>query len=447
MQHIGRIIVGFLVVMASLRAIDAESPSDIYVAFQLGTRVPVTERKQCSNVAGRSTSKVRWKPLDPTYDPPTFPKPWHEITQEALFMHLRRIWSDDCFRVFVDLGSLPGAGHFQNTSDGLIWLRYFNHSGIVLSLDANEHSALDVASRFRDAGPYNQVSPSMSREVLVHGIGNTEGGTLNMPSMQYISRACQCPNCQNWGEIEDRAFKKYGTFDHFCRSFRQRAGYYNDRAEYAALFNPPLPFDPRLAGGKHVNSTTFDRIWLEHLNGVHIDFLKMDVDRSWMEVSVGFQRLLENRAVSVFTFEIDPIMTRADVTSEVELFVDMMTKHDYVTFIKWPCGHFNQGYDDRYKLHRRDSPVSGVDYVNTAYLPISGKYAVQLEGVLPPRFRTPRHHDTGLKPLKLAGRKGFTVAQDLMAVDIRQTALVRELVRMGNADCQVRFSADFEEAA
>lgn len=103
----------------------------IHVAWKSTDRQQLSSRLQCKNLLNRR-EHVHWD-KSPVTAPTnkSFPKPWHATSQEALFMHLRSLWADDCYRVFVDLGSLPGNGIFENTSDGHLWINYFNHSGII----------------------------------------------------------------------------------------------------------------------------------------------------------------------------------------------------------------------------------------------------------------------------------------------------------------------------
>ena len=188
-------------------------------------------------------------------------------------MHLRSLWADDCYRVFVDLGSLPGNGIFENTSDGHLWINYFNHSGIILSLDLSEISALDVAQRFRDIYPYNMPNAKLSREVVVSGIGNEY--REKVPSVDYLNFCKQ----EHWRSKENALIQNYGTFDHYCRSWRHRNGFYEKSV--AATLPQYIPLDPLIT----LKSTTVDDLWKDYLQSSHIDFLKIDVDRQWSQHS------------------------------------------------------------------------------------------------------------------------------------------------------------------
>ena len=79
----------------------------IHVAWKSTDREQLSSRLQCKNLLNRR-EHVHWD-KSPVTAPTnkSFPKPWHATSQEALFVHLRSLWPDDCCRVFVDLGSLP----------------------------------------------------------------------------------------------------------------------------------------------------------------------------------------------------------------------------------------------------------------------------------------------------------------------------------------------------
>ena len=83
--------------------------------------------------------------------------------------------------------------------------------------------------------------------------------------------------------------------------------------------------------------------------------------------------------------------------------------------------------------------MSGVDYVDTAYLPISGKYRVNIIGVN--KKESGKEKRQSIPGLQLIGRKGVTAPQDILVIDLRQPRLL-EIVSRGNRYCNVNFPDD-----
>ena len=253
-----------------------------------------SERIACANVARRPTSRVRLAALNASWRTARpFPRPWHATTQESLFSHLRRLWHDDCYRVFVDLGSSPGAGPFQNTSDGLIWLTYFNHSGHVFSLDLEEDFAVDLAERFRNVPPFNAAT-HVARDVVVAALSAGNRGVVTTGSGPSGK---QCLKTKlYWDAKEAQQLMTHGEADHFCRVPRWRAGYGDARVRARwPNFPPPAP-DLRVDGAYVVKSLTMDDIWNEGLLRAHVDFLKIDVDLKWDSIGRGFRDIVNSSA-------------------------------------------------------------------------------------------------------------------------------------------------------
>jgi len=253
-----------------------------------------SERIACANVARRPPGRARLAALNATWRTTRpFPRPWHATTQESLFKHLRRLWHDDCYRVFVDLGSAAGAGPFQNTSDGLIWLTYFNHSGHVFSLDLEEDFAIDLAERFRNAAPFNAAT-RIALDVVVAALSAGNSGLVTTGSGPSGK---QCLKAKSyWDAKEAQQLMTHGEADHFCRVPRWRAGYGDARVRARwPNFPPPAP-ELRVDGAYIVKSLTMDDIWSEGLLRAHVDFLKIDVDLKWDRIDGGFRDIVNASA-------------------------------------------------------------------------------------------------------------------------------------------------------
>jgi hypothetical protein len=95
-------------------------------------------------------------------------------------------------------------------------MRYFNHSGHVLAMDADEDFAMDMVHRMRDLPPFSSMA-SVAREVVIGGIGNSasEG---NASSAWNASTHCQPHGHNVFAVLESE-----GDYDHYCRISRQRA--------------------------------------------------------------------------------------------------------------------------------------------------------------------------------------------------------------------------------
>ena len=163
---------------------------------------------------------------------------------------------------------------------------------------------------------------------------------------------------------------------------------------------------------------------------------------------------VSSRAFSVLSFEVDPVVTGYDdvtaFTADVDRLVNMFTEYDYGVFLKWPCGvrgiwHL-VGSPKSHMFQEAPSPNSGITYMHTAYLPISGRYKTQLRCRLPPgkRARVAHYPQDDERHVMLVGRKGWTVSHDVIVFDLRQPELL-QVVEMGNGDCGLDFPSDLLE--
>ena len=188
---------------------------------------------------------------------------------------------------------LAGSGAFQNTSDGLIWLTYFNHSGHVFSLDLEEDFAVDLAERFRNVPPFNAAT-HVARDVVVAALSAGNRGVVTTGSGPSGK---QCLKTKlYWDAKEAQQLMTHGEADHFCRVPRWRAGYGDARVRARwPNFPPPAP-DLRVDGAYVVKSLTMDDIWNEGLLRAHVDFLKIDVDLKWDSIGRGFRDIVNSSA-------------------------------------------------------------------------------------------------------------------------------------------------------
>ncbi len=339
---------------------------------------------------------------------------WHVTTQELLFVHLRTLWADDRPRVFIDLGSQAGHGIYRNTSDALIWLQYFNHSGsLVIGVDAFEDYALDLQHRFEAIWPFSAMNEVYKRSI--HAAVGTRKHPLNIGGHAAYTNYL----CSRTAWLDDFArFDRHGVTDHACRISRQRAGVSNSSlplptGNYSFSTDPDQEYLPP--------SKRIDEIWREDAGGRHVDFLKMDVDSALSELEPELLPLLRARAFSVLVMEIDKCIGER-AWRAVERLNCLFWRHGYALFLKVPCAG----------APRRDGiPLWSQ---RASYMPISGRYHARL----PTGWgQNPR------APCSMGGRTRWTDCgtQDVLALDLHQPELAK-LVTLGNSDCVTSFPAD-----
>ena len=323
---------------------------DCYMAASLAadssfdrTRTPalpefqrLVPRRKDAAVAWRSALSPAIGALD--HRAPRFHR-WHVETQESLFAQLRRIWTDDAPRVMVDLGCHAGHTRHKNVSDALLWLHYFNHSGgAVLGVDAWEDFALDLQHRLDRVARYAPLA--VEKHTLTRAIWSADGKTFNMRAIarQWVS-CCTGKSC-GWTGREAE-----GADDHMCRITRQRLGVRNVTARL------PLPpssssqkmFDELRESGwtaepYNVRTARLDTLWKgPPLHGRRIDFLKVDVDETWL--AMGVEGLFAARGFAVMTIEVDA--SWGDVgawnVTQTDQLVWLAMRHNYDVYLKVPC--------------------------------------------------------------------------------------------------------------
>eukprot|EP00966_Prymnesium_polylepis_P284866 6581514-Prymnesium_polylepis.1 len=346
---------------------------------------------------------------------------WHLTSQDRLFRQLRAIWSDDVPRVMVDIGCHAGHTWWSNVSDAMLWLRHFNASGgTVLGVDVVEDYALDLAARLARE-PFRSLSISM--QTLTLAIGEEDGRMADMTGvLKGAYESCLGSWYKPWEQIE-----LSGHLDFFCRIPRQRAAVGAASIVERRSATLPLPpakllpglgedgtinsrrFTPKHLRGYRVPTSRVDTLWREHLGGVHIDFLKIDIDMSWREM--GLEGLIARRGFSALVIEVDAswgFSARWGV-SDVDQLSWFAHRHGYHPYLKVPCV-------------ARPHAVTPADlergYASTYHslLDANGKFA-------PTMYHTKGTH----------GQWGI---QDVLLLDFQRQPQLGKLVRRSKAQCR-----------
>ena len=277
---------------------------------------------------------------------------WHLTSQDLLFGHLRQLWDDNVPRVMLDLGCHAGHTRFYNMSDSLFWLHHFNHSGSsVLGIDAFEDYALDLQARFDGVEPYRSMH-GVERRALRLAVGNHDDALVNINHFARMAITC-CANswCSHWKQIDPV------SPDHYCRITRQRvaalcpADECKNTSSHSVLPLPPSSYPDghfRFEGAQRlpfmVPSMRTDTMWRRLLGGRTIDFLKIDVDRSW--TNVGLDGLFEARGFRLLLIEMDdswggPILGGESAArfklTQLDQLAFLARRHRYRTYLKVPC--------------------------------------------------------------------------------------------------------------
>jgi len=345
---------------------------------------------------------------------------WHVETQEQLFGHLRRVWSDDVPRVMIDAGCHAGHGRFFNLSDALLWLHHFSHDGgLVVGVDAFEDFALDHQHRLEDVEPYRSMR-GIKKLTLTRAVHTIDGQSLDLFKLaQQQYECCGWRMCHIGLDAVDHA-----GHDHMCRIPRQRLR--NNRQRRTGGSALPLPassFPQALMAAVKgrappmpypIATARLDTIWREAAAGRHIDFLKIDVDMPWHQM--GLEGLLSARAFSVMLIEVDGywggVKQDFGVTAVDEL-LWLADRSDYEPYIKVPC-------------------VAKAHVVSPAWETLSRGVAVRYKRMLRRHRRRP-----GFVPTLYSaeGRGAKVNIQDLVLVDRRRPEL-KQLEALGDADCE-----------
>ena len=281
---------------------------------------------------------------------------WHLTSQDLLFGHLRQLWDDNVPRVMLDLGCHAGHTRFYNMSDSLFWLHHFNHSGSsVLGIDAFEDYALDLQARFDGVEPYRSMH-GVERRALRLAVGNHDDALVNINHFARMAITC-CANswCSHWKQIDPV------SPDHYCRITRQRVAALCPADECKNTFSHSvLPLPPSSYPDRHfrfegaqrlpfmVPSMRTDTMWRRLLGGRTIDFLKIDVDRSWTNVGLDglFEQRGKQRGFRLLLIEMDdswggPLLGGESAArfklTQLDQLAFLARRHRYRTYLKVPC--------------------------------------------------------------------------------------------------------------
>lgn len=329
-----------------------------------------------------------------------YPQAPAATTHEHFFQQLREVWGDDCPRVMVQVGLQPAAGPLRNWTSAALWLHYFNDSGIVLAVDAVD----DYLRHFEDAiraSPVASVSEAGGGKVSVQTVHaavvpQVRGGkskmrpvVFPMPGGKTVQAADEIMRgCSAHPDADDER--------HPCaRILRRMAS--PEPLEYLAP------------------AVTFDGIWAQNLRSRHVDFLQIDIGAAGMfeMFQRGLSKILTEREVSILSFRVDELWTKAELISVVTL----LDKHEYFSMFKMVCSGSSQVGSFSYV------GPGGAGAGPTTYLPLSG---IELEKVL----------DWERMP----------VPQDVFAFDLRQPDIFRT-VQLGDSQCDADEDLDDESCA
>ena len=154
------------------------------------------------------------------------------------------------------------------------------------------------------------------------------------------------------------------------------------RTRYPSIHPPgvtQLAYNGSLRTKYNVPKIRADALWRTRLNSRHIDMLKIDVDAPWLHI--GIEGLLEQRAFTVMTIEVDsgwggaasPPMDPWNVSS-VDQLVWLARAHGYAAFLKVPCRSRNSTaragntMDPRWTAKYERLADARSDFLPTAYL-------------------------------------------------------------------------------
>ncbi|CAJ1334576.1 unnamed protein product [Effrenium voratum] len=260
---------------------------------------------------------VKESPLG--YFPP-FPA---ALTHEHFFQQLRDVLSDDCPRIFVEIGLQPAAGRLRNWSATALWLRYFNHSGLVLAVDP----VADFLEHFANTLKQEPWASIAGNRVKVKELQARVASTEEAKVKQL---------CADGNGLVD-------SLSHPCYQIRRRDSWQN--LDYTA----PL--------------LTFDAIWKEHLGGRHIDFLHLNLGGNSIVrmFHQGFSRVILSRALTALSLRIDKSWTKKDLQTIVEY----LDKFEYFSMFRMVCRESSQVGTFAYY------GPGGVNVGPTTYLPLS----------------------------------------------------------------------------
>ncbi|CAE8654271.1 unnamed protein product, partial [Polarella glacialis] len=318
-----------------------------------------------------------------------FPEGPAAATHEHFFQQLREVWSDNCPRTMVQLGLQPAPGLLRNWTAASLWMRYFNHSGTVLVVDAVDDylshfegtlgeepwASLLSDGRVKSKTVRAALAPESrvkARDRPVSFDSPNEGKVL---AADDVMRRCS-----------DGEGSLPGAEDplHPCSRILKRM-LQRDPLEYVA---PVM---------------SFDEVWKRDLGSKHIDFLHVDLGAAKMTdmFQKGFDKVLTSRSVSVLSFRVDNLWTPADLKKVVEWLDNL----DYFSMFRLVCRDSSQAASFSY--HGPGGTQAGP----TTYLPLSG---MDID--------------------KVVDWKRMPLPQDVIVLDLRQPDVFKT-VQLGDVHC------------
>lgn len=259
-----------------------------------------------------------------------FPQTPAALTHEHFFQQLREVLTDDCPRIFVEVGLQPAPGLMQNWSSTSLWLRYFNHSGIVLAMDP----VIDFLEHHSDSlkkEPWSSILGRSLKVKHVHaslGQKDAEDQALSGDGNSQVKLFCES------GPGVDSP-------SHPCYRVRRRSAW--PAVEYRAA------------------TLTFDTVWQQDLGGRHIDFLDVG-NNNFAQVLEGFEKVFSARAFTVVAFRVGTSWTKKDL----EKVVAYLDKFEYFSMFRLVCDRT----DSQLGAFSYHGP-GGANNGPTTYLPLS----------------------------------------------------------------------------
>lgn len=305
-----------------------------------------------------------------------FPQTHAALTHEHFFQQLREVLTDDCPRIFVEVGVQPAPGLLQNWSSTSLWLRYFNHSGIVLAMDP----VIDFLDHHAESLKKEPWSSMFGKNLQVKHL-HASLGTKDNAEEQVVPQDGDSAQvkllCESGVGVESPS--------HACYQVRRRPSW--PTVEYRA---PTL---------------TFDTVWKQHLGGKHVDFLHVGSNLAHM-LEEGFARVVSARAFTVLAFRVGKSWTKMDL----ERVVAYLDKYEYFSMFRLVCKDSSQAGSFSYH------GPGGVKTGPTTYLPLS---SMDLIHVI----------DWEKMPLP----------QDVISLDLRQPEVFKT-IQLGDVQCDAEES-------
>lgn len=319
-------------------------------------------------------------------------------THEHFFHQLRQVWTDDCPRLFVQLGLQPSPGVHRNWFSVALWLHYFNSSGNVFAVEAIDH----YLGHFQNSLRSSTLSSMLN---FVDGDRAEDSDFVNVHAVRaFIAEKGPKKSKERPVSFDGQDGSKILAADEVMRfcSHDVDTDAVDERHPCARILKRIAEPEP-LEYMAPVRS--FDEIWKGNMQGRHIDFLQigLNVARMSLLLKKGFKDLFDAREVSIVSFQVDNQWSKDELAKVVEWF----DKKEYFSMFKLVCKDSRRANSAAY------FGPGGTNIGPTTYLPLSGidfeKYVVWDELPLP---------------------------QDVMVFDLRQPEIFRT-VQLGDASCDV----------